>query len=409
MTMKHITQIRGSILATVLVVCTLMLVALFALISLVDTESYLYYGTRYRKQKQAFLDAAFLLYENDPELVGITGGEYEIKLFEDDPSSRVTLSRSFWGLYEVVRASSGGEGFRAAKLFGHAQNAGHYALYVCDNRRAVTLTGKTNIRGNLCLPREGILYGQMQSAFFSGKKIEPSAIRNSNPEFPPLNIALIDSVKKWRTGEGEEFDGSNLSASFFDPTVNLKTGNLQQVKFRGNIILRANSKIVIDHTAQLEDVILIAPSITISKGFSGTVQIFVSDTVIIESGVMLNYPSGILIVQAASGSYVEISESSRVDGYVVIHPGTGAKEPGRAPNYKQCAGAGTSGLIYVDGIAQVQGSLVGSLWVNQPNYYTPQGYYTHTFHELTVQGADQAAYPLWFEDDHSRKTVKWLH
>lgn len=416
MTMRLKKQLAGSILATVLVVSTLMLLGLFAFLALFDITSLLYENHRYGKQQLAYLDAAFLLYENDPQLVQNLAEKNDLQLFDDEPRSKVLLSRSLWGLYEIVRAASPDRKFRAARLFG--QDLKHPpALYVCDNRRAVTFTGRTNIGGDLFIPDAGILYGQMQNSFFKGREIEKSAIKNSAGEFPSLNLPLLDSIVKWNDYVTEDFTGESLNVSFFDPTVVVQAERLREVILRGNIVIKTKDRMVIDSTAMLEDVIVIAPHVTVRAGFNGSMQILASDTVIIESRAALQYPSGIMIGRAKPGSYIELAGNSQVYGYVIINSTATAEESEKfektvrsdpKPGYKQSPKAKSAGLIFIDGPAQVQGTIAGTLFVNQPNYYTSQGFYTNTFHDLTVQSTDQIPYPFWFAEDYKRKTVKWI-
>lgn len=403
-------KIKASVLATVLVVGTLMLLALTALLSLTDIESYLYYGDRYRKQKQAYLDAAFLLYERDSTLVGgldETGG---MQLFDDEPASQVALSRSFWGLYELVRVSSDEGRFRSARLLGYARESKQgAALYVCDNNRSFTLSGKTDIRGDVCVPRNGLLYGQVQSDFFNGKRIDSTRIRYSDKTFPVPNPLMSDALEYWK-GLLDSIEvapvGNEYTADFFDP-IRVFRGGLSGVTLRGNLLV-AGTEIVVDSTTRLEDVLIIAQSVRIRSGFSGTLQILAADTVVVEPRVRMRYPSGIVIDQAGADGYIDIGEGSEVSGYVVCRSASAWPESKRTPNYRQMPGSRVRGLVYVDGISQVQGTVTGSLYVNGCNYYTPQGYYMNLLYDARIYGNDLMAYPLCMENNYLRKTLKWL-
>lgn len=170
-----------------------------------------------------------------------------------------------------------------------------------------------------------------------------------------------------------------------------------------------DSLIEIDSTAILEDVIIVAPRIKVRSGFSGSVQIIATDTVIVEPRAALKYPSGIAMCDASADSYIETATNSLISGYVIIKCKNPPSETKRTANYKQQPGAVVRGLVYIDGIAEIHGTVTGSLFVNHPNYYTPQGFYSNILYDASVYGNNIVAYPVWMESNHLRKTVKWLY
>ena len=404
-------QLEGNVLPTVLVVGTLMLLAVLALLGLSDIERTLSYGYHTRKQQQAWLDAAMLLCERDSTLWGRLNETGAFVLFGDDPRSEVTLSRGMWGLYELIKGSADDGKIREARLMGCvAESPKRAALYVCDNQRAFTLAGKSNIKGTIYLPESGLLYGQVQSDFYSGERLPEQQIRRASERFPSLSLAIVSALKELfaeiNTTGAMVVD--ELQNGFFEPPIRLRAENLSGVRLYGHILIGSTERIVIDSTARLEDVLIVAPEVIIREGFSGSLQIIATDTVRIERHVRLKYPSGIVVAEGTADSYVEIAENSEVNGYMVFRTASETPPEKRTPHYLQQESSRVRGLVWVDGIAQVHGIVTGSLYVNQANYYSPQGYYMNLLYNASIYRSEAMPFPLWMQSDYQRKTAKWL-
>ncbi|MEG0499684.1 MAG: hypothetical protein RR550_01005 [Rikenellaceae bacterium] len=136
--------------------------------------------------------------------------------------------------------------------------------------------------------------------------------------------------------------------------------------------------------------------IIVESGFRGERQIFATDTVIIEENVIMKYPSGIYV----KNGYVEIRDSSQVNGYVIV---TG--------RYKQFPTAKVRGTLYVDGIAQLQGIISGKIYAKECTYYSPEGIYTNTIYNLTAIENHEIASPILIKNvqHHERRIIKWLY
>jgi hypothetical protein len=409
--MKPLRTLKASILPTVLVVGTLLLLAVFALLSLLDIETTLWFGNRSRQQKEAWLESAFLLWERDSTLSGRLDESGTFPLFEEDEHSQVTISSRYWGLYEWVTASTDGGRVRRTRLMGRpAESSRGAVLYTPDNRRALTVSGKGDIRGTVYLPENGLLYGQVQSDFYQGHPLDESLIRRSAERLPSGSPQLRDSIAALRrTPPTETYSGGAVRRSFFEPTLFLACGDLSGAELRGNIVAVSQNPVTADSTARLEDILIVAPAVTFAAGFSGTVQAIAADSVVVEARARLNYPSGIALPDADPKAMIRIESGAQVNGYVVFRL-SGEILPGAlGAHVRQHETATTRGLMWVDGIAEIHGTVSGSLYVNQANYYTPQGYYNNLLHNTRLYANRAMAYPPWMENHYRKKTIKWLY
>ncbi|MCD8185037.1 MAG: hypothetical protein LUD68_00820 [Rikenellaceae bacterium] len=407
--MKSKQVLSGHILPTVLVIGTLMLLAVQALLMLMDTGNRLAYELLVRRQKEAWLESALLLYEQDSTLTARLDESRNFRLFDQEPESEITLWEERWGLYELIRVKT--ESYRRAQLTGYAcESAENAALYLPDNLRAVTLAGKSRIEGPVYLPPSGILYGQVQSNFFHGKPVAEKNIRISASRLPMPESRTLDSLRALQDGfrDLSRPENAQVRQSFFEPTVYLCCGNLSGHSLRGNVVVYADQTVEIDSTSRLEDIILVAPKVIIGPGFTGSLQILATDSVRIAEQVTLSYPSGIAVPRAADHSCIEIGPGSRVNGYVILRTEDRISPEQRTPHFLQHPGSRTRGLIWIDGIAQVQGIVTGSLYATELNYYTSQGYYVNLLYGLSVYRSQAMAFPLWMKSEYRRKGIKWV-
>ena len=404
-------RMKGGILATALVACTLMLLAVLTLLSLFDLENALYGGRRSRKQKKAFLEAALLLYERDSAFMERLDENGSFRVFGEDSASRVAFIGERWGLYEAVRVSTDGGKVRAARLVGYAVPARPAALYVCDNRRAFTLAGNSDVRGRVYVPKNGLLYGQVQGNFYSGKKVPETDIQVSSESLPALVAGMPDAVTRWMTAGdsvAELTPGFVERVSFFDPVRFFRADDLSGVSLEGHIVVRSDGWLRIDSTSRLKNILAVARCVRIGEGFAGSLQAMASDTVIVESRVRMKYPSGIAMPDAAPESRLEIGPGSEVNGYAVFRLRESPQTNGKVIHYLQQEKSRVRGLVWIDGTAEVHGIVTGSLWVRQADYRTPQGMYGNLLYNAAVYGSDIVAYPCWMEGIARKKTVGWL-
>ncbi len=95
------------------------------------------------------------------------------------------------------------------------------------------------------------------------------------------------------------------------------TENKDDILLRGNAVLFAE-ELKISASSKINEVIICARKVTIEEGFTGSIQIFCSDTVLIYENVTLQYPSGIFVDAEIDRPYVSLSENSEINGYVII-------------------------------------------------------------------------------------------
>jgi hypothetical protein len=398
-------RFKADSLPLAIVISTVMLLMVMGVLLLWEIDFLHFSQQNFMKQQQADIKSAFTLYSNYPSIIEEQDSSF-VQLYDSIESSKMLVEREQWGLYELVSVSSANRRAHQTCIIGldsaHKDNVN---FYYQENKSTLTLTGKTNLDGFVALPAKGIIYGQMKSVFFNGKKIEISKMTVSK-ELPAPNSnskKYIDNLFSFQNSEETVINDSSVYNGFYNNRIKyLSAGNNGTAFYSlsGKIILTGD-EITVSSDSKLNDIIIVANKININKNFEGSLQIFSRDTVIIEENVKMNYPSGIF-----SGKYVKINDNAQINGYVIIE--NTDKIDARKANYIQSRLAKVRGLLYIRGTAQIQGIVSGNAYVLHAVFYSPQGYYNDMIYDATILENRETAYPLWFDGLQKRKTIKWI-
>lgn len=400
--MKRNGHIGGGALSSVIVVSTLMLLGVVALVSLWNMDALLFSRTQYLKSQKADIQSAYLLYDAHPG--DFMQKENELTLFGDKPRSKVKIEPEPWGLYELVSVTVEKPALTRTKLVGLREPSAYGAcFYHPENLMSITLAGNTNILTPAYLPRNGFVYGQMNSGFFNGKEVEPSQMKPADPSFPEPSaetIAEIDSIFAVRPSGGISL--GSISVPFYGSApliLSAASGDIRDCCLTGKVAV-VGDELRVDSTCRFSDIIIICSSLVVGEGFEGSMQVFAQDSVTVHPNARLFYPSGIY-----AGDLVRLSDNVQINGYVIVNP-TG--EVGMTkPNYVSARKSLVRGFVYVNGNAQLQGIVSGSVYSKEAMYYSPNGYYRGMIYEFTLLENPGAAYPLWLGKG-KRKEAKWV-
>lgn len=406
-------KLSASVLAAVLTVGTWMLVGVLLVMELWEMD--LTRMRRYRDEEQlrANVEAGFLLYALDSTLRERWAPDSTFLLFEDRETSGVHFVCWRWGMYEVVTVTAGGGRKSSTRLMGKAWESDRRAtLYVPGDSRSFSLTGRSWVNGRLYIPRKGIAYTQVRSEFFSGIRVKEEQLRVSDEDFPPMDGEARTTVDQLLAmGRGSEMpeNGSTLKRDFSRDVLEAEVGEyLAGTNIRGQVILYSPDVVFLEQDNRLEDVIVVGRKVEIADGFTGSLQVFARDTILLGDRVVLKPGSGLYVKQQEAGCLLRLGEHCEVNGYVVVESLPTDGEQRRAV-YFQPETSGVRGLVYVDGIAEVHGCVTGSLYARHCYYFAPEGYYADMLYNAVLPGNAGVDYPLLMAGPYERKEVKWLH
>ncbi|NRA13352.1 MAG: hypothetical protein HRT57_15505, partial [Crocinitomicaceae bacterium] len=181
-------------------------------------------------------------------------------------------------------------------------------------------------------------------------------------------------------------------------------------RLKGNIIIHSATAIVISESAQLENVILMAPSIRFEKGFKGSVQAIARHEIICEENVRLKYPSSLIINELngmtnAEQSAIRIGKNAYVLGGVLL---ISKKSNFRKPLLLEVLEGTIAGLVYNQGETELRGKIIGSLYTNKFTLHAGGGIYGDHLLDATIsseQLPEDFIMPNWLMDVKSTKPI----
>ncbi|MDR2125806.1 MAG: hypothetical protein LBP63_03105 [Prevotellaceae bacterium] len=399
-------QFKANSLPLAIVVSTVMLLMVLGVLLLWEIDFLHFSKQNFVRQQQADIKSTLALYTNYPSIIEEYQDSVFVQLYDSIESSQMLVERQQWGLYELVSVSSANRKAHQTCIMGFdSAYSNDINFYYPENKSTLTLTGKTDLEGRVAMPTKGIIYGQIKSVFFRGKKIENSKITTSKElPNPDSNIKkYIDNLFSFQDTEDFVISDSSIHVDFYNNEIKYLSATNSETEFyslNGKIVL-AGDEITISSDSKLKDIIIVANKININKNFEGSLQIFSRDTVIIGENVKMNYPSGIFCEK-----YIKIGDNAQINGYVIINNSVD-KIDTRKANYIQSRLAKVRGLLYIRGAAQIQGIVSGCAYVARAVFYSPQGYYNDMIYDVTILENRETAYPLWFKSSQKRKIIKW--
>ena len=164
----------------------------------------------------------------------------------------------------------------------------------------------------------------------------------------------------------EDIRESSVINPFDKKTKVIEVGGiLENIRLKGNIIVRSKDTLSIMPSAHFEDIIIDAPKVVFVVGTEGNAQIFSTHEIILEKDVKLKYPS-VLVVnsdeQSTTQKKINIGEKSLVEGAILLF-GNGIidESKNRLVLEKESE---VTGDIYCDGISSIYGSIRGSVFTS---------------------------------------------
>lgn len=384
------TYLRGNVLPTVVVVSVVMLTALLGLLMLWEQETLLFARSQRLRQARADAESAYTLWRLHPDNDALTASD-GFRLYDSLPRSRVFVGAEPWGLYEAVRVRTADSLITSCRLYGAEPDVSN-TLFYADNRSAVTLAGQTRLQGTLRLPRNGVVYGRVGSDFYRGPQIPGAAIRRSDAGLPQPEPAVLRRIAVLfsQPPQAPNMLPDSLSCSFTGASAavfRLGDAEVGDCALRGRIVIYGD-ELRIDSTCRMEHPLVVARKITVASGARVAAQLFARDTVVVEARAVMQYPSGVY-----AGRYAQVGDRAEVNGYVIVRDTAVRKEV--AASYRQSRTARVRGVVYIDGVAQVQGIVAGRAVVRQAFWFSPQGYYKDMLYDFTLLENPVTAQPLW--------------
>jgi cytoskeletal protein CcmA (bactofilin family) len=423
--MTFLKKIKAGALQYVLVISVIIAIIIVAFISLVYLQQRMNIKHQFTKEAIAAVQLSF-------ESLKQQKVRYNLKTpihFYDNETAVTTLIKKHWGIFDLAIGNSkvGNEFFQKIGLLG-VQKSQRDALYLKDNNNALVLVGKTKITGAVSLPKQGVKSGNIAGVSFYGDPLINSTRKASTRSLPQIqNIEFVkdfyqnhvtDKIKNM-----ELEDGVKLHQSFTKNT-GLYAANkpilLKNISLSGNIVVSSKTAIVVEASANLEDIILIAPKIRIEKNTTGNFQAIAKKSIEVASGCTLHYPTALILLNENDHSLQALSRDEQEREEIHISKNTLVKgmvvycSDNNTSSYKTQIqiddSAVVQGEVYCAKNLALQGSVFGSVYTNHFIVKKSGGVYVNHLYNAIINAKKlPIQYVGLLIENESNSVAKWLN
>jgi hypothetical protein len=348
-------------------------------------------------------------------------------LFNNETDS-VSLKRMFWGVYDIGGSKAFSQKDTLYKTFSIANTIDSTkwaALYLIDEDRPFSLSGKTTIRGDAYIPKAGVQQAYVDGKSYEGdKRLIIGARHVSEKTLPPLaenRLKLFDDFfHQDPIGDSSLLKKDSVQGSFLNPTrfVNFKKDvkTIEHIYLSGNIVLFSDTTITIDSAAALKNILVFAKAIVVKSGFKGNCQLFATDAIRVDSNCRFNYPSclGVLRFQSSivtSQAKITLGNNTDFSGIVFTYEKTeNALKPliDVGKNVKLVGQVYSQGILELKDNAEMDGSVFTSRFLYKNSFTLFENYLINT----TINSKALSPYYLTGEllpvASKKKKVLQWL-
>jgi len=351
---------------------------------------------------------------------------------KDEDYKSLKVHRGFWGVFEKITTVSQikSNRFQKIALIGAIQPENNRTvLYVQDNNKPLVLVGDTKIEGTAFLPKQGVKSGTISGQSYYGSQLiyGQTKVSSNLPEVFSETITHIKSIDYLDSKiKSHQFiaieSGNQYINSFLKPCQVVFSNNdlyLKEISLTGNIIIQSKTKIIVEASSTLKDVVLVAPEIEIQNNVAGNFQAIASKNIIVGKSVRLDYPSALVlnekkristqkIINESITQSIIINDNSTIKGLILF---LGQDQP---KNYKAQIKlkekATIIGELYCNKNTELEGTVYGTVYSN--NFIANQYgsiYQNHIYNGMiNINELSEEYVGLTF--NNSKKGVlKWLY
>ena len=352
--------------------------------------------------------------------------ELTINLFNEE-QHQVTLLKKTWGAFYQLTSSASWRNKFASKtaLIGtNINNSEKIAIYLTDQNKPLSLTGKTNIVGDCYLPKSGVKRAYIEGENFSGNKLINGLKKTSNKNLPTINEKLIkenynqfsininDSIIDYELVlEQDSIINSfqNKALVLYSPFSIVLSNKL----IEGNIIIKSDRNIVIESSANLNNIICYAKGIIIENNTQTSAQFFVQDSIIIGNDCQLNYPSVVALLgkgNASSQRKISIGKDAIIKGSIFLYNENYDRKNQAFISINE--GSKIMGEVYSSELLELKGEVEGGVFCKSFLLKTPSSVYQNHLMDVTINRTALSEHFVGvalIEDINQHQIIKWLN
>jgi hypothetical protein len=355
-------------------------------------------------------------------IVGVT--TEALDLFGDGKDSAF-VKKDSWGLlsFASVTVGSGDRKIQRSFLLGEqAPTSLKVCLYLAEHQTPLSLVGAARLLGDAYVPKSGL-----RPAFIDGQGYsQPEFIKGntvtSNDSLPPVSnrllkilVGLVDTQNRDKI-EAQATVPDTIIQSFADSAYTIRSSGpirLTSNIVKGHVLIKSDTLIEITRASCLENVVLIAPNIKIDSGFSGTLQVIATKSIVVGGNCNLRYPSCLILLKQRKTNEqpnISIGDYCHLSGIILTY----AFQHDDLAKTKVELGKKTAfeGYIYTSGYLYLQGEVVGTVLSDYLSYRTLTTVYINYLVDATIDRNDLSQNfigPPIFDNTGQNKIIAWLN
>jgi hypothetical protein len=349
-----------------------------------------------------------------------------LDLFGNNTDS-VAISKEPWGIFQVACLTAFAGRFSKQQSFLYGGSLPVYmegCVYLADHKRPLYLVGQTRLTGDAYLSKSALKPSFIDQRGYAYDHLLTGTVKISKEELPPLNEACInylDDIPAKLAGHclvDSSFRFSpadSLTRSFYDTALVIASHDpvfLENNYLQGHLIIQSDSMVTVNAAAHLEQVIIIAPVVKFQEGFTGSLQVIATDSIIVEPHCTFNYPSSLVLLKHKSfptQNLIKIGSGSSFHGIII----TNCEKEDIVRSFVQLQkDARISGLLYIKGYLSLEGNIIAGTVLTDYFIYR-KGASVYENHMVDVEIDRKKLSPHFtgsaiFEGSSDKKIIQWL-
>ena len=341
-----------------------------------------------------------------------------INLF-DDEQHQVTLNKKAWGAFYRLTAEATWRNKSISKtaLIGTDFSTNEKtAIYLADQNKPLSLTGKTNIIGNCYLPEQGVKRAYIEGKSFAGNQLINGQKQNSSKTLPPINESLIQTnFNNFSNFVSEDDSLVDYELVMEHDSILNSFQNKTLVLFSPySIIIKSDRNIVIESSAKIINIICYAKGIIIEKQTELSAQFFAQDSIIVEENCYLKYPSVLALLSkgtSETSKKIMIGKEVSIKGSVFLFNENFDRKNQAIISIDE--NSEIMGQVYSSELLELKGASVkGGVFCKNFLLRTPSSAYENHLMDVTI---DRLALSVYFvgvaltEEINHHQIIKWLN
>lgn len=415
--MKGFSKINAGAIQYVLVLSVIIIIILFAFISLIFLQKKTLLKSDLYK---ATIHSTYLSFDHLNKQEIPYNSETKVK-FSELEYEDTRILKKHWGLFDlaIVTSNLKNEKFQKIALLGN-HNKNRKALYLQENNQPLKLVGNTKITGNVSLPKRGVSTGNIAGTAYYGSKLVYGTINTNAVQLPKIkNVEYLQRLAKELPFENVKYfnleDDIKINQPFTEETLLFEADgslSLRNMSLQGNVVIVSRTRVHIFPSAKLENVIIIAPEVIVESNANVTCQIFASKRILVKENSKLSYPSSLTLIndevinkQEESG--IEIKDGADVRGIVLYH--SSYKKISYDTQVLISEKATVTGEVYCNKNFELLGVVNGFVYANSFIAKQSGGVYINHIYNGTINSENiSEEYSGLFIEENNAKVVKWI-